>query len=151
VQRRSDGLADVLPQREPPRLGGCARANEPPGRMPIEIVETEGGHCMGTEPQPGEPQEQGMMAQGLWGLSGRGCEDAVHLFCSQALGQRGMRPLRRGGGGGFQARRQFPTPHQKPEQGADGNAGQLASRPVSGGGFLLDKRRTLNLSGFVAA
>ena len=127
---------------------GFARADEHPTLMPIEIVEAEGGYFMGTEPQPGEQQKQGMIAQSFRGLSGRGYEDAVHLLCSQALGKRGMRPLARGGYGRFQARRQLPTPYKKPEKGADRNAGHLASRPVSRDGFLMDKRRNgLGLQG----
>jgi hypothetical protein len=139
VQIRSDGLADVLHQREHPRLMRFARADAHPASMPIEIVEAEGGHFMGTEPQASEQQEQGLIAQGFRGLSGRGDEDAVHLLCSQALGQRGMCPVAWGGGGCFQARRQLSTPYQKPEEGADGDARHLAARPMGGGGFLLDK------------
>jgi hypothetical protein len=79
VQIRGDGLADVLHQRKHPRLVGFARANEYPALMPIEIVEAERGYFMGTEPQPGEEQEQGMIAQGPRGLPRRGGEDTVSL------------------------------------------------------------------------
>jgi hypothetical protein len=48
---------------------GFARADEELALMPIEIVEAEGGHFMGTEPQPGEQQEEGVVAQSLRGLS----------------------------------------------------------------------------------
>jgi len=120
---------------------GCARAEAYPALIPIAIVEAEGGHCMGTEPQPGEEQEQGMVAPSRRGLSRRGDEDAVHRRCRQALGQRGMPPLARGGCSGLQARRQLPTLDTKPAAGADGDAGHLASRPVGRGGFPMDKRR----------
>jgi hypothetical protein len=72
--------------------------------MPIEIVEAEGGYFLGTEPQPGEQQEQGMIAQGLRGLPRRGNEDTIHFLGSQALGQRGMGPLARRGCSRFQTR-----------------------------------------------
>jgi hypothetical protein len=80
VQRRGDGWADVLPQREHPRLVGVARAEVHSAFMPIEIVEAEGGHGMGTEPSLSEQQEQGLMAQGFRGLSRRGDEDALYLL-----------------------------------------------------------------------
>jgi len=110
---------------------------------PIDIVKAERDHVLRAEAKTRKKEEHGTVAQADSGPLVVHGQHALDVLGRQARRKRRILPLRRCGGRRLQSRSAGTSEHEKPEERADGDRGQLAARVVSPCGFLADKGRDL--------
>ena len=119
---------------------GFASVDSETPLIPIEIVEAEGGDFMRPDAEPGQQQEDGMIAQGRRGFPVQVDEDPLHLRGRQARGSGACVHCRGGGTAASRPGDSSPQNTRNRRNERTATLGILRPPPV-GGGFLTDKRR----------
>jgi hypothetical protein len=82
----AEGFPDVPWQRKSLDTAALTMDDQLP-RLPIDILQTQGGHFVGAQAQPGQEQNNGVIAPPLWTTPVDGLQQALDVLGRHVLGQ----------------------------------------------------------------
>ena len=119
AQVAGQGFADIGRERETVVRASLAPHLQHAG-PPVDVIEFQGDHFAGPQPQAGQQEDDGMITAGDGGVPLASADDPFDFFRREVLRHLGESPFRHGRDGPREVALRLSVLEEKPEEGAQG-------------------------------